>query len=324
MTMHLSDITNFLQATTGLTPEYQGKIFGSIAVFGTFWVLEKIVIKLSTRKMTDPKTIYSWSKTIGYITYTIAFIVVARIWFSGIQSIATFLGLVSAGLAIALQTPITNIAGWGFIIWRKPFVVGDRIEIGTLKGDVIDQRLFVFTLMEIGNWINADQSTGRIIHIPNGKVFGEALANYSKGFEFIWNEIPVMVTFESDWEGAHEILDTIANKHSVHLSEKAEQNLRKVAQKMMIFYNKLTPIVYTSVADSGVVLTIRYLCGIRAKRGTAEAIWKDILREFAKHDNIDFAYPTTRYYENRTEGKRGTISKLDQEGIPTGIPASKP
>ena len=67
-------------------------------------------------------------------------------------------------------------------------------------------RIFMFTLMEIGNWVDADQSTGRVIHIPNGKVFKEVLANYSKGFQYIWNEIPVLVTFESNWKKAKEIL----------------------------------------------------------------------------------------------------------------------
>ncbi len=78
--------------------------------------------------------------------------------------------------------------------------MGDRIQVGNFAGDVIDLRIFQFTLMEIGNWVDADQSTGRVIHIPNGKVFTEMLANYSKGFHYIWNEIPFLVTFESNWK----------------------------------------------------------------------------------------------------------------------------
>jgi hypothetical protein len=81
--------------------------------------------------------------------------------------------------------------------------------------------------------------------------------------------------------------------------------VRKAARQFMIFYGKLTPVVYTSVADSGVVLTMRYLCGPRQRRGTAHAIWEDVLTEFAKSDAIDFAYPTQRFYDNRREGKSG-------------------
>ena len=75
---------------------------------------------------------------------------------------STFLGLLSAGVAIALKDPLVNLAGWGFIVWRKPFGIGDRIQLGDSRGDVIDQRIFMFTLMEIGNWVDAERSTGRV------------------------------------------------------------------------------------------------------------------------------------------------------------------
>lgn len=191
---------------------------------------------------------------------------------------ATFLGLASAGLAIALRDPVINLAGWAFILWRRPFDVGDRIQIGEHAGDVIDVRIFQFTLMEIGNWVAADQSTGRIIHVPNGRIFSEVLANYSKGFQYIWNEIPVLVTFESDWEKAKALLQEIADRHAAHLSQSAEERVRRAASRFMIKYSQLTPTVYTQVEASGVLLTIRYLCEPRWRRSSAHAIWEDVLR----------------------------------------------
>jgi len=71
----------------------------------------------------------------------------------------------------------------------------------------------------------------------------------------------------------------------------------------MILYNKLTPIIYLHVADSGVVLTMRFLCNVRGRRKISNDIWEDILREFAQNDDIDFAYPTQRIYYNAIEGK---------------------
>jgi small-conductance mechanosensitive channel len=171
---------------------------------------------------------------------------------------------------------------------------------------VIDQRIFQFTLMEIGNWVEADQGTGRVIHIPNGKVFTDVQANYTKGFEHIWDELPVLVTFESNWQAAKQILEEALAEHAEHISEEASERIRRAARRFMIFYRKLGPIVYTSVADSGVLLTMRYLVGARQRRGTREAIWEHILAAFAKRDDIDFAYPTTRFYDNRSEGKPGT------------------
>jgi small-conductance mechanosensitive channel len=212
-------------------------------------------------------------------------------------------------LAIAFKDLLVNLAGWVFIMIRKPLSVGDRVQIGEITGDVIDIRIFQFSVIEIGNWVDADQSTGRIVHIPNGMVFNKWQANYTAGFEFIWNEIPVLLTFESDWQKAKQILSDAVNKHAMHLSKEAELQIKKAAEKFLIFYTKLTPIVYTSVRDSGVLLTMRYLCHVRRRRSTEELIWEEILEQFAKYDNIDFAYPTTRFYNNANEGKEGTKPK---------------
>ena len=200
---------------------------------------------------------------------------------------------------------ISDIAGWAFILIRRPFTLGDRIQIGDTAGDVIDVRVFQFTILEIGNWVDADQSTGRIIHIPNGKIFNESLANFSKGFQYIWNEIPVLITFESNWEKAKEILTKIILRHTEHLTKKAERKVKQASRKFMIHYAVLTPNVYTCIKASGVQLSIRYLCEPRRRRNSTHAIWEDILKEFAQCSDIDFAYPTQRFYTGHLEGKEG-------------------
>jgi small-conductance mechanosensitive channel len=207
----------------------------------------------------------------------------------------------SAGLAIALKDPLTNMAGWIFINTRKPFQVGDRVQIGEHRGDVIDIRLFQFTLLEVGNWVDADQSTGRIIHIPNAIVFSKPQANYSRGFQYIWNEIPVLITFESNWKTAKSILEDIAIEHAEHLSKAAEKRIKEATKKYLITYTHLTPIVYTSVKESGVLLTLRYLCDPRKRRESQHAIWESILDQFESNPEIEFAYPTTRFYDRKNE-----------------------
>ncbi|MBT4575839.1 MAG: mechanosensitive ion channel, partial [Candidatus Cloacimonetes bacterium] len=220
-----------------------------------------------------------------------------RIWFKGAQSLVTYLGLLSAGVAIALKDVLANLAGWLYIISRRPFNVGDRVQIGKFAGDVIDQNFFEFTLLEIGNWVHADQSTGRLVHIPNGKIFSQDLANYDKGFKYLWNEIEIVLTFESNWQKAKIILLDIANNKGENISKRMETQIKRAAKKYMIFYKELTPIVYTSVVDHGVRLTIRHLCETRKRRGYTEAIWEDILLEFAKNKDIELAYPTTRFFQ---------------------------
>lgn len=283
--------------------ELTGRAIATLAVILVFATLRYVALRVVYSRTEDSKVLYQWRKTLTYLTFLLGFLAVGRIWIRGFESVSTYLGLLSAGLAVALRDPIVNFAGWLFIIWRRPFDVGDRIQIGDQQGDVIDIRIFQFTLMEIGNWVDADQSTGRVIHIPNGKIFQEAQSNYSKGFEYIWNEIPVMVTFESNWKKAKSILTEVATQDAEKLTKAAEEKVRLAARKFMIFYTHLSPVVYTKIADSGVLLTIRYLCEPRKRRSTAEKISEDVLTRFAECDDIDFAYPTYRYYDNLSEGK---------------------
>ena len=136
-------------------------------------------------------------------------------------------------------------------------------------------------------------------------MLSEVLANYSKAFEFIWNEIPVLVTFESNWRKAKEILEGIADKFGTPQSNEATSGVQRASQRFLIASPTLTPIVYTSVVDSGVLLTLRYLCLPKRRRGSTQAVWEEILDEFGKCENIDFAYPSQRFYYNATEGKPG-------------------
>lgn len=303
MEQQLEKLSQWIQQSLHISIDFQKYLLSSLIIILLFMVFRYIILFIINRQTKDIKKRYHWRKGITYVLTILAIFLIGRIWFRGFQSFATFMGIFAAGVVIALQDLIVNIAAWLFIMWRRPFDVGDRIEIHNHAGDVIDKRLFMFTLMEIGNWVAADQSTGRVIHLPNGLIFKHSLANYSRGFNYIWNEVAVLVTFESNWEKAKEILANIANAHAEHLSTEAEKRVKRAAKRYMIFYNILTPIVWTSVEDSGVLLTIRYLCDPRKRRSTSGAIWEDILRQFATCDDIDFAYPTTRFYNNKREGK---------------------
>ncbi len=299
MTEFLKLIKHTIQSIPYINSPFMLKIIESFILIIIFWLIKVLIVKLINKNISEVKTQYHWRKLINYIFFIILIILVGRIWFRGAQSIVTYLGLLSAGVAIALKDVLANLAGWLYIISRRPFNVGDRVQIGEFAGDVIDQSFFEFTLLEIGNWVHADQSTGRLVHIPNGKIFTQDLANYDKGFKYLWNEIEIVVTFESDWQKAKKILLDITNNKGENISKRMENQIKRAAKKYMIYYKELTPIVYTSVVDHGVKLTIRHLCETRKRRGYTEAIWEDILLEFAKTKNIEFAYPTTRFYNNK-------------------------
>jgi small-conductance mechanosensitive channel len=303
----MKTLLDWLPKNVSLSPEIHDKLITSIAAIFAIWFFRWLILKVIWRHTEDLRIRYQWRKSSSYIGFFFAALLLGRIWFKEFQSIATFLGLLTAGLAIALKDIVVNLAGWTFIMWRRPFEVGDRIQIGNHSGDVIDLRIFQFTLMEIGNWVDADQSTGRIIHIPNGRVFSDAQINYTKGwFDYIWNEVAVLITFESNWEKAKGILQQIAVSYAAHLTASAEQKMKEASRQFMTFHPNLQPVVYTNVKDSGVLLTVRYLCEPRYRRDSTQAVWEDILQKFAECEDIDFAYPTWRFYNNIIEGKHRT------------------
>jgi small-conductance mechanosensitive channel len=297
-------VRGWVTGLTGMGPEAQTNVIVSVLAVLLVYGTRRLAMRVVVKKLEDPRQVYQWSKTSSYLALSVSLILVGTIWLEGLRSLGTFLGLLSAGLAIALKDVVGSLAGWVFILWRRPFQLGDRIQIGSQAGDVVDIRPFQFTLLEIGNWVAADQSTGRIIHVPNLRIFTESLFNYTAQFDFIWNEVPVLITFESDWKGTKEILQKILDERVGETVKEAEKAMKTASRKFLIHFRKLTPKVYTSVEDSGVLLTMRFICKARQRRGTAEEIWESVLQAFSEKPDVDLAYPTIRTYRNFSEGKK--------------------
>ena len=190
----------WLEETIGLNPDTQQNLFESLLTIILLWLIQRLLVTILNKSIKSIKYRYQWQKGIGYLSFFIGLVIIGRICLTGMETLVTFFGLLSAGVAIALKDPLMNVAGWMHILARKPFDVGDRIEINGVAGDVIDIRIFQFSVLEIGNWVNADQSTGRVLHIPNGMIFNTILSNYTDGFPYIWNELEILITFESNWQ----------------------------------------------------------------------------------------------------------------------------
>ncbi len=278
----------------GVSPETQANIFLSLVIILAVFFVRRGVMAVVHRRVEDTEVRYRWAKITSNVAFVIAVLFLIQVWFTALRSLGTFLGLVSAGLAIALRDLVADLAGWGFITWRRPFDVGDRIQIGGHAGDVVDRRLFQFTIMEIGNWVNADQSTGRLIHIPNQKVFTEPLANYVAGFPYLWNEIKLLVTFESNWRKARDLVNELAADLTIEITKEANTPQPRGEPRFLIRYRKLTPVVYVSVEDSGVLLTLRYLSRPRERRGSSSEMWERLLDMVDENPDIALAYPTQR------------------------------
>ncbi|MDA1189063.1 MAG: mechanosensitive ion channel family protein [Chloroflexi bacterium] len=291
---------DWIESTLGLRGAVPWQILATVIVVVAVGLARFVFLRTALRnRHDDPGTEFRWRKSSTYIAAAVMLVLVAIIWSRGVLGIVTSIGIVTAGLAIALQDPIVNMAGWLFIMWRRPFKIGDRVQIGEHTGDVIDMRVFQFTLLEIGNWVHADQTTGRILHVPNGKVFTSVQANYDQEFPYIWHEIPVLITFESDWQLAKSVLQEVVDTESPIASSDAEARFKRAAKRFYLQNTNLKSVVYTSVEDSGVLLTMRYLCEPRKRRATIERIWERVLTEFGQADNIELAYPTLRYFTQK-------------------------
>ena len=272
----------------------RNQIVQSVLIILVLWILNKLSAKLfSHGSVEEVRKKYHWRKAIEYTLFTIGALVIGNLWISNFQSIVTFLGLLSAGIAIALRDVFMNIAGWAYIYIRKPFDVGDRIQIGKVKGDVIDLRLFQFSLLEIGNWVDADQSTGRVIHVPNLKVFLKAQANYSLGFNYIWNEQVIYITLDSDYKRAKSILLEILDANLGDDLKLAEAEFKKARNRHMIIYNQFTPAVFSDITKRGIQMSMRYLCNPRRRRMIHHSITEAILEKFNQEKMVKLAYPTT-------------------------------
>ena len=265
---------------------------GLIVLIG--YLLLFVLVRVINHSIKDLKAKHLARKNIVYLLNILIILYIAFVWVQNIGAITIFISVIGAGLVLVLQEVILSIVGWIFILVNRPFEAGDRIEFGGVRGDVMDISIFQTSLLEIGNWVDADQSTGRIVNIPNSAVFKKENYNYSRGFEFIWNEIRIVVTFESDWKRAEEIMLAYGKTQAEEMAEVVKRKIKKMTTRYMIYYEKLTPIVYVNIKDNGVELTLRYLTEVLKRRTTQDALCRTILNDFEKEEKVNFAYPTYR------------------------------
>lgn len=288
---------NWIEEHLKLSPSAQGRLLASLlVVVGLIIVRWSVLRTIGKRFEEGDETYYRTRKVTAYAATVIAAVTLGVIWLEIFSDFSTYLGLVSAGIAIALSDLLKNMAGWAYIVTRRPFRVGDRIEFRGVRGDVVDIRLFRFTMIEVGNWVDADQSTGRLIHVPSGLLFTHEIANYTEGFPYVWDEVAVLVTFESDYDRAEAIIHGAMRDRVPDIEEQAARQIRETARRYQIKLGALNPIVYLAVKDSGVLLTGRYLTEARARRSIQQTLWRAILVGINADPTVELAYPTVRTY----------------------------
>lgn len=211
---------------------------------------------------------------IGY--FLLAFITV--LYFTGsIKDFTVTLGLLSAGLAFTLQELILSIAGSVYIFVVKVYEPGDRIEINGIKGDVIDVDSIYTTMMEIGQWVESDNYTGRIVKLSNAFVFKGPVYNYSKDFPFIWDEFNLPIRYGSDIDLAKSIIIKAATTTLAEYTKASKDQWKEVVNKYYIEDAMVEPTLATTLTDNWIKFNLRYIVDYKKRRITKH-ILNDLIR----------------------------------------------
>ncbi|MBD3420759.1 MAG: mechanosensitive ion channel [Chitinivibrionales bacterium] len=269
-------------------------------------LLERLFSWFAENSINDDRKRHDLKKWSKYIALALGLGWLLTLYYTHAKKETPFLlfliGIILAGIAISLRDVFSNVVGWLLILSNKGYKTGDRIRIGKVTGDVIDIGILRTMLSEIGEWVAAEQSTGRLVTIPNSMMLTESIYNYTQGYDFIWNEFKVLVTFESDWQRAEDIIYAVAMEDFEKKKEQIRDRLKKVRRKFFLQYTYFTPKVYVSIEDSGVLLTLRSLVRARRRRTVTDELSRRILTAFAGEPSIEFAYPTMRIYRQGESG----------------------
>ncbi len=200
------------------------------------------------------------------------------------------IGILGAGVAFALQEVIASIAGWLAIAFTNFYRVGDRVQLGGIKGDVIDIGTLRTTMMEIGEWVGADLYSGRIVRVANSFIFKEPVYNYSADFPFVWDEIMIPITYVSDLEFTRKTLLRVADETVGDYISIAREHWRKMEQIYILDPTSLEPRVFIVLTDNWIECSLRYVVDYKRRRGIKDIIFTRLLEEIRNNgDRIQIA-----------------------------------
>ncbi len=248
---------------------------------------------LLSRLPDDSPHLHTIRSITNYALTFLGLVLLLGVWIQRVGDLSVAFGILGAGLAFALQEVIGSIAGWITIVTGQPFNVGDRIETGGIRGDVIDISMLRTKLMETGNWLGGDHNTGRIVTVSNAFIFKEPLFNYSKHLDYIWDELTLPITYDSDWRRAAEIMASATKDHPnfQELLPKAQEQRRRARREFAIKVTSLDPRVFFRPTDNWIELGLIYPVQIELRRLFRSQLSQTVLTQF-KEENIRIASQT--------------------------------
>lgn len=273
-----------------------GKAATIIIGIAAIWALIKTLQKYFFSKIKGNDNRYRAKKVSSFIGYFLTIVLLSIVFKDKLGQLTVALGIAGAGIAFALQEVIVSFAGWLAIMLGGFYKPGQRIQLGGIKGDVMDIGVLRTTIMEIGQWVDGDLYNGRIVFIANSFVFKEPVFNYSGDFPFLWDEIKIPVQYGSNYEKTKEILLKTGNEVAGGFSEQSRKNWRSLENKYRLEDTATEPIVSLVINDNWVSFTLRYIVDYKKRRQTKTELFSRILKEIeATHGEIKFASSTFNY-----------------------------
>jgi len=278
----------------GVTPANGRKLFLTLLFFAVAYLIKRALQAISGvvfKHGRDNQKIDFWLKQAISLASTIVMLVgVLSIWFANPAQLGTAFGFVTAGLAFALQKVVTAVAAYFVILRGKTFNVGDRIQMASVRGDVIALGFIQTTIMEMGEspaeqadppgmWVRARQYTGRIVTVTNDKIFEEPVYNYSREFPFIWEEMQIPVSYKDDRAKAERIILNATTKHTVAITELSEEIVRDLEKRYFMRRSEMKPRVFWRLTDNWVEMSVRFICKTYGVRELKDAISRDIIAQ---------------------------------------------
>ncbi len=272
-----------------------------VAIFlGVFiiWFLITITQRKILRKIKDTDSRYRTRKVLIFSGYLLTIILIIVVFSDKLGGFTVALGVAGAGIAFALQEVIASFAGWLAIMFGGFYKTGDRVQLGGIKGDVIDIGVIRTTLMETGQWVDGDLYNGRIVRIANSFVFKEPVFNYSADFPFLWDEIKIPIQYGSDYQAVREILSRAAYDLVGDYITIAQETWQQMVNKYMIEDASTEPMVTLIANDNWVEFTLRYTVDLKKRRTIKNNLYLRILEEVDKTGGkIKFASATFQMVE---------------------------
>lgn len=228
------------------------------------------------------KSKYYLRKIASVLYYFGVVLLVVVVWVPNVQGIIVGAGLFGAAVAVGLQDIFKNLAGGILVLTRDIYRVGDRIEIEGKYGDVVDISFLYTTIMEIKGWVAGDQETGRLSIVPNGLVLSNAIHTYTKDHNFLWDEIVIPITYDSDWRLAEKKFLEVVDRETEEMRELSRGEMETMKRKYFIVPRSLEPEIFLKLTDNWVELKIRFVGPVKGRRRFKSKISRELLEEVEK------------------------------------------